>query len=264
MSGAANSIHRRKSMRVAGRGLEQADGDEVGRASDRREQAADRRGVGDAQEQPDAEAPRASVEATGVAVRPSRRLAHHSQRHRQHHRGGRGVAHPSRDRHGQNADAEPRAAGTLADRGHREESFGEPAIESVVRDRRSEDEAAQEEEDGRAAERRERLLCGRNARDHRERRPHHRGDGERDRLGDPPHHDQHHDRGEAMRFGRERRHRREPCQCERERSEEEARCAPAELEALLRGGQCPVERLGHLTPADRSPWARAARSSRSG
>ena len=84
----------------------------------------------------------------------------HAERHRQHHRGGRGVAHPSRDRHGQDADAEPRAAGALADRGHREQPFGEPAIEAVMRDRRAEDEAADEEEDGRAAERRERLLRG--------------------------------------------------------------------------------------------------------
>ena len=227
---------------LAGRGLEQADGDEVGRAADRREQPADRRRVGDGQEEADAKAARAPASVRGARPAPDRgragaRVTDQTERHRQHHRGGRGVAHPSRDRQGEDADAQPRAAGGPADRGHREQALGEPSIEPVMRHRRAEHEAADEEEHGRAARTARTPAARCHAGDHRERGSDHRGDRERDRLGDPPHHDQQHDRGEAVRLDRERRHRREPGEQERDRTEEESDGAAALLEALLRGGE---------------------------
>ena len=99
------------------------------------------------------------------------------------------------------------------------------------------EERAQEEEDDRVAERRERLPRRDDAEDDGEGRPEDGGHRERDGLGDPPDEDPGDDREEPRGPGPEARRREGEEQGERDRAEDEPGSPAAPLEALLRLGE---------------------------
>jgi hypothetical protein len=184
-----------------------------------REQAADRGGIGDDQHQP-----------RGIGRRrPAGVARHHPQQHRlgdgQHHRGDCRVAHPGRQCRGgqseQNEGAGRVAAHDRQRQGAERDALAEPVLEGDP----GEQEAADEQQDDRVAERREDLVDRRDAEEDAQRQPDQSRHRQRQHLGDPQGHDHHHDRGQTPSgFGDagERKKIREQRQPARERQDQQA------------------------------------------
>jgi hypothetical protein len=213
--GHAERHPREERQRDAGLPAHEADADQVRRRADGRAEAADR-----GRERRREQERRRIRREPGT---PDMLLEHAQQREpdREHHRDGGRVADPHRDgARGAGVGGED-ASGVLADARQPEDGEREAAIEAVEEDRLRQHERADEEEDERIRERRERLGRRRHAEHDRDRDAEERGHRHGDRFAHPEDDDCGQHRGEAVR-GLLERERGRPDGGERERRAEEA------------------------------------------
>ena len=154
------------------------------------------------------------------------------ERGRQQHRDRRGVRHEGREQARDEAERDDRAHGALADAGHGQHAEREAARDPVAQHRLGEDERADEDEDGRRAERRDHVVDRCDADHHDQRDPEQAADRDRHRLGDPQHDDEQQRGGELLLVAVHVERQQQEDQEDRGRQEQPDR-APRLLEALL-------------------------------
>ena len=212
--------------------LEHADADQVRRRADGRRHPSDRCAERGEQHQAERELPH-RLPRGFVTRRHPHQVIHDRQPDRKHHRGGRGVADPHRERGGHGGIDHEHADGARSHERRRQRREGDAAVDAVHEHRLGQDEAADEQKDDGIGKRRERAACVSDPEDNGEHRAEHRRDGHRQRLGHPEHDHKGHDRGHPMARNGEGHRQRQQHEQHRRREPEPNGAAPA-IESLLR------------------------------
>ena len=177
--------------------VEEAEHDDVRRSADRCQNTADRAGIRGHEHQPGRVL--VVVQVDLLAVRSHHFLdgGKQAEGDREHHRGGRRIAHPAGAERRSKTNREEDAAWIRADPRAREQPVGKSLVEPVIHHRLCEDKSTHEEEDHRIGECRIGILCRNHACHDSERRPDERRDGDGHGFRDPPECHQNHD-GEQL------------------------------------------------------------------